>query len=87
MTMTRRFDSCLRYREKQLRSVNPKTNFYEVRNMKSVISDLVDRIEGYKDVPDYDIESICHYGDGRIVIRIRPQQSETAEPGAQNESN
>lgn len=59
--------------------------------MKSVISDLVDRIEGYKDVPDYDIESIRRY-ENAIVIVIRQPQTDTTgngqtEPGAQNESN
>lgn len=58
--------------------------------MKSVISDLVDRIEGYKDVPDYDIESIRR-SENAIVIVIRLTQNTTGdrqtEQGAQNESN
>lgn len=45
MTMTGRFESCLRYREKQLRSVNPKTNFYEVRNMSEQKNEFIREIE------------------------------------------
>lgn len=57
--------------------------------MKSVISDLVDRIEGYKDVPDYDIESIRRSENNTVAIVIRLPQTEAAatEQGAQNESN
>lgn len=60
--------------------------------MKSVISDLVNRIEGYGDDPDYNIKSIMRSEDEHIVIVIRLPQTKTAgdgqtEPGAQNEGN
>lgn len=45
--------------------------------MTSVIRDLVYRIEGYKDSPDYEIESIARTKDGRIEIVIRENAAAT----------
>lgn len=58
--------------------------------MRSIIRDLVYRIEGYSDDPDYIINSIsiCGNGDIEIVCRGEPQAEAQAEPqGAKNESD
>lgn len=58
--------------------------------MKSIIKDLVYRIEGYSDNPDFIINSISICGNGNIEIVCRENlKAETqAEPqGAEDESN
>ena len=58
--------------------------------MKSIIKDLIYRIEGYSDNPDYIINSISICGNGNIEIVCceNPNAETQAEPqGAQNESN
>ena len=44
----------------------------------SIIRDLIYRIEGYGDDPEYEIESIARFRNGRIVITIR-EASETEQ--------
>lgn len=58
--------------------------------------DLVYRIEGYEEIPAYDIESITRFKGGRIGIVIRERQPEEAasaeaqdggQTGGEDESN
>ena len=58
--------------------------------MKSIIKDLIYRIEGYSDNPDYIINSIsiCGNGDIEIICRKKPNDETQAEPqGAKDESD
>lgn len=54
---------------------------------KSVIRDLIFRIEGYGDEPDYEIESIVTRSDGRIAVVICPasRTQDDTENGGQAE--
>ena len=57
--------------------------------MKSIIKDLIYRIEGYSDKPDYIINSIsiCGNGNIEIVCREKPEdETQAEEQGAANES-
>ena len=58
--------------------------------MKSIIKDLIYRIEGYGNKPDYIINSIsiCGNGNIEIVCRENPNTETQAEPqGAKDESD
>ena len=48
---------------------------------KSVIKDLIYRIEGYGDEPDYEIRSIARIG-GRIMINIIDKEHRNEPKGA-----
>lgn len=37
----------------------------------SIIRDVLSRIEGYGDTPDYIIKSYCHCSDGNIYLTLR----------------
>ena len=61
-----------------------------VQSGESIIRDLVYRIEGYSDNPDYIINSIsiCGNGNIEIVCREKPEAETQAEPqGAKDESD
>ena len=45
----------------------------------SIIRDLIYKIEGFGDAPEYNIESIARFRNGRIVIVIREPQAERTE--------
>ena len=76
-----------------------KINFYEVRIMTTTIRDLSYRLEGYEDIPEYEIKMIKVCADGEITIQCRRNEAKTSETteqaqdgtaeaqGAQNESD
>ena len=55
----------------------------------STIRDLSYRLEGYGDIPDYEIKTIKIFDDGNILIYCRRnEETEQAEPqGAENDSD
>lgn len=65
------------HRRKRLETRKPKKNYKEVRKMTSVIKDLIYKIEGFNEVPNYEIESIARTKDGRIEIVIRENAAAT----------